>query len=122
VTADEGDWNGGTHGFTIWTQAGEVVYTSGIDMDQQAMRMGHYPEYRSSKNGNEPENVEFAVYGDGDELLFVNSERSSLVFVYDVKNKSQPILRQVLPAGYVFGSGPIVWRVIAVQKRRLYLH
>jgi hypothetical protein len=105
VTADEGDWNGGTRGFTIWTQAGDVVYTSGIAMDQEAMRVGHYPEFRSSKSGNEPENVEFGEYGgedgDIDELLFVNSERSSLVFVYDVKNKSQPVLRQLLPAGYV---------------------
>ena len=70
------------------------------------MRVGHYPDHRSAAKGNEPENVEFGVFLDGgdgekDELLFVNSERSSLIFVYDVKNKSQPVLRQVLPAGYV---------------------
>jgi hypothetical protein len=110
ATADEGEF-GGTRGFTIWNQQGEVVYTSGIEMDREAQRVGQYPEFRSGKQGNEPENVEFAVYDDGDELLFVNSERSSLVFVYDVKNKSQPVLRQLLPAGYV-----VECAFFAVQK------
>ena len=48
--------------------------------------------------GNEPENVEFAVFGE-DSLLFVNSERSSLVFVYDVKDPTAPVFLQALPAG-----------------------
>ena len=53
---------------------------------------------RAKNKGNEPENVEFGVFG-GEELLFVNSERSSLIFVYDVQVRSAPVLKQILPAG-----------------------
>ncbi len=32
-------------------------------------------------------------------LLFVNSERSSVVFVYEVTDVTAPVLRQILPVG-----------------------
>jgi len=97
TTADEGDLNGGSRGFTIFNTKGEVVYTSGNDLDQMAVRFGHYPDARSGNKGNEPENVEVGIYG-SDRYLFVNSERSNLVFVYDVADPTKPEFKQVLPA------------------------
>ena len=98
ATADEGDLDGGSRGFTIFDLDGNIVFTSGNEMDLIAAQVGHYPDERSENKGNEPENIEFATY-DGTDYLFVNSERSSLVFVYDVSDPTQPVFQQVLPAG-----------------------
>ncbi len=98
ATADEGDLDGGSRGFTIFNKDGDIVWTSGNTLDHMAVRFGHYPDDRSGNKGNEPENVEYGVYGNN-KYLFVNSERSSLVFVYDVKNPERPKFKQVLPAG-----------------------
>ncbi len=98
ATADEGDWMGGSRGFSIFDTSGAVVFSSGSSMDHLAAMVGHYPEARSENKGNEPENVEYGVI-DGQPLLFVNSERASLVFVYDVENPTTPTLKQILPAG-----------------------
>lgn len=97
ATADEGDMNGGSRGFTVFNTEGEVAYTSGSDLDHMTVRFGHYPDGRSGNKGNEPENAEVGIYGDS-RYLFVNSERSSLVFVYDVADPTAPLFKQVLPA------------------------
>ena len=97
ATADEGDLDGGSRGFTIFhTTSGKVVYSSGSFMDQMSAAVGHYPEGRSRKKGVEPENVAFGTYG-GINHLFVNAERAGLTFVYDVSNPAQPEFKQVLP-------------------------
>lgn len=57
-----------------------------------------YPDSRSENKGNEPENAAYGMYGK-ESLLFVNSERSSAVIVYDVSDPYHPELKQVLPAG-----------------------
>ena len=98
ATADEGDLEGGSRGFTIFELDGNIVSTSGNTMEHIAAKVGHYPEERSGNKGNEPENVDFASFENTD-YLFVNSERSSLVFVYDVSEPTQPVFQQVLPAG-----------------------
>lgn len=99
--------SGGSRGFTIFSKQGQIVFTSGSDLDLLAARLGHYPERRSENKGNEPENVVFAEFGTGSKkaknsqrLLFVISERSSLVFVYKVNNVYRPELLQILPAGF----------------------
>lgn len=97
ATADEGDLNGGSRSFTVFNTEGDVVYTSGNDLDHMAVRFGHYPDGRSGNKGSEPENIEMGIFG-GNRYLFVNSERSSLVFVYDVANPVNPVFKQVLPA------------------------
>lgn len=97
ATADEGDMDGGSRGFTLFNTQGNVLYSSGAELDHLAVRLGHYPDGRSGNKGNEPENIDFAQYGD-ESLLFVASERSSLVFVYDAADAAQPVLKQVLPA------------------------
>eukprot|EP00980_Cylindrotheca_fusiformis_P022682 scaffold9566_cov78-Cylindrotheca_fusiformis.AAC.1 len=98
ATANEGDLAGGSRGFSIFDTSGNVVYDSGNALDELAIRYGHYPEQRSENKGNEPENVVYGEYGSL-KLLFVNSERSSLVFVYEVSDVTQPVFRQVLPTG-----------------------
>lgn len=98
VTADEGDLDGGSRGFTVFDTQGQVVYAAGNFLEHQTARLGHYPDERSGNKGNEPENAEFGVFGD-ERYLFVNSERSSLVFVYDVADFTKPQYKQVLPAG-----------------------
>ena len=97
VTADEGDLDGGSRGFTVFNLQGEVVWEAGNTLDHLAVRYGHYPDARSGNKGNEPENAEVGIFG-SERYLFVNSERSSLVFIYDVADPKQPLLKQVLPA------------------------
>ena len=97
ATADEGDLDGGSRGFTVFDKQGKVVYSSGNSMEHMVASVGHYPDGRSGNKGNEPENAEYGVFGD-ERYLFVNSERSSLVFVYDVADFTKPVFKQVLPA------------------------
>lgn len=98
ATANEGDWKGGSRGFSIFNTEGEVVFDSGNTIDHMAVKLGHYPDKRSGNKGSEPENVEVGTF-DGERLLFVNAERAGLVFVYNVDNPKQPIYKQVLPTG-----------------------
>ncbi len=113
ATADEGDLNGGSRGFTIYNRRGKVLFTSGNQNDHLAVRLGHYPDARSGNKGNEPENVEFAQFGK-DKYLFVGSERSSLVFVYKLTLRG-PKYVQALPAGV----GPE--GLLAIPERDLFI-
>eukprot|EP00635_Sarcinochrysidales_sp_CCMP3193_P006889 CAMPEP_0118889742 /NCGR_PEP_ID=MMETSP1166-20130328/522_1 /TAXON_ID=1104430 /ORGANISM="Chrysoreinhardia sp, Strain CCMP3193" /LENGTH=759 /DNA_ID=CAMNT_0006828337 /DNA_START=40 /DNA_END=2319 /DNA_ORIENTATION=- len=98
ATANEGDMDGGGRSFSIYSKVdGQMVYTSGADLDHLAAKVGHYPDERSDAKGSEPENIAYGSFG-GTPLLFVNLERSSLVAVYDVSDVSAPIYKQVLPA------------------------
>lgn len=112
ATADEGDLNGGSRGFTIFNTAGQVVYSSANELDYLAVRLGHYPDGRSENKGNEPENVEVGVFA-GDRYLFVASERASLLFVYDAADPLNPLYKQTLPAA----MGPE--GVLAIPSRNL---
>jgi Esterase-like activity of phytase len=99
VTANEGDYKGGSRGFTIFRRDGTVEYDSGALLDHVSIRLGHYPEKRSAAKGNEPEGAEAATYG-ADKLFFIASERASLVFVFrDLGPGKAPELLQALPAG-----------------------
>lgn len=114
ATADEGDWNGGSRGYTVFSDAGTVQYEAGNTVDHITVRHGHYPDGRSENKGNEPENVEFGTFG-GTDMLFVASERSSLVLVYDVTNPASPVFAQALPAA----AGPE--GVLAIPSRNLVI-
>lgn len=98
ATADEGDLHGGGRGFTLFDTSGAVRHTAGHHVEHTVVRHGHYPEDRSENKGNEPENVLAARYGE-DDLLFVGSERASVVLVYKLDESARPELAQVLPAG-----------------------
>lgn len=106
--------DGGSRGFTIFNAAdNSVAYDSGNEMEMWTARLGHYPEERSENKGNEPENVLYSEFNDGSKYLFVLSERSSLVFVYNVADPTAPELLQILPCT----TGPE--GVVAIPERNL---
>lgn len=115
VTANEGDWKGGSRGFTIFRKDGTIEFDSGSDVDHIAMRLGHYPEKRSAAKGSEPEGIEVATYG-GDRLIFVGLERASLVLVYKDEGPGKaPRYLQALPTGI----GPE--GLLAIPQRDLFV-
>lgn len=112
ATANEGDWKGGSRGFTIWNKDGTVVYDSGTTLEHAIIEIGHYPEKRSKSKGIEPEGIEFARFGQTP-YLFILSERGSVVAVYDVTDLAAPRLTQLLPSG-ISPEG-----VVAIPARNL---
>ena len=98
ATANEGDYEGGSRGWTIFSQTGEVIYESGVSFEHAIIQIGHYPDKRSDSKGVEPESVTFGNYG-GTPMVFVGSERGSVVGVYDVTDPANPVLAQLLPSG-----------------------
>lgn len=97
ITANEGDYKGGSRSFTVWNKDGTVVYESGPAYEYELIRAGHYPDKRSDAKGIEPEGLEVATFGDKT-YAFVLSERGSTVGVYDV-SEGDPKFVQLLPSG-----------------------
>ncbi len=121
ATANEGDFEGGSRGFTIFDRRGKVKYESAESFDHMVARHGHYPEERSGNKGSEPEGIDSAYYG-RDLFLFVGAERAGLIGVYKVKNtgrnkgkKAKVVFHQALPAGI----GPEGLKTIS--KRKLFV-
>jgi hypothetical protein len=99
VTANEGDYQGGSRGFTIFNVSGAVEFDSGNTIEHLAIRLGHFPERRAGNRGAEPEGIEVATFG-ADRLIFVGLERASLVLVYRDRGPGQaPEFLQALPSG-----------------------
>lgn len=96
--ANEGDMDGGSRGWTIFSQDGDLVYDSGMDFENAIIQIGHYPEERSGNKGVEPESVTFDTFG-GTPYVFVGAERASVVGVYDITDPAAPVLTQLLPSG-----------------------
>ena len=96
--ANEGDYNGGSRGWTIFDKSGRVVYESNNSFEQEIIKIGHYPDKRSDAKGVEPESVTTGVFNNTP-FVFIGAERASVVGVYDVSNLKQPILKQLLPSG-----------------------
>ncbi len=113
ATADEGDLDGGSRGFTIFDINGNVVFNAGTSVEQLVTRLGHYAEDWSENNGNEPEGIEYGSYDDND-YLFVGSERSNVVAVFNVDSVT-PELVQTLPTGV----GPE--GLLAIPNRNLFV-
>ena len=97
ATANEGDYLGGSRGFSLFDTEGTVLYDSGVDMENLGIMIGHYPDGRADNKGMEPEGVEVGTYGE-DTLLFVNAERGNVVAVYAYNGAdAAPTFLQVLP-------------------------
>jgi len=94
--ANEGDWNGGARGFTIFDKTGKELYENGPGIELEAARMGHYPDARNKK-GIEPEGAETGTFGE-DKLFFIAEERSSLIAVLK-DTGAEPEYLQSLPSG-----------------------
>ncbi|MGV8832045.1 MAG: esterase-like activity of phytase family protein [Devosia sp.] len=97
VIANEGDWKGGSRGFSIMSRDGAVLFDSGTQLEYSAARIGHYPDKRAGKKGVEPEGLEVATFGDT-RYIFVTEERSSLIAVYK-DTGADPEFVQLLPSG-----------------------
>jgi hypothetical protein len=97
ATANEGDWKGGTRGWTVFdSRTGKVVWDAGNTFERIAARHGLLNEGRAENKGTEPEGLAIAEY-DGVRYAFVGSERSNFVAVYDLSKPTEPVFRQVLP-------------------------
>jgi hypothetical protein len=114
ATADEGDLEGGSRGWTIYDVNGNIEFTSGNALEHLAVQVGHYPDRRSDANGTEPEAIEFGKYG-ADSYVFVGSERGSFVAVYRLKENQKPEFIQVLP------STAIPEGLLAIPQRNLFV-
>ncbi|MCM3657229.1 esterase-like activity of phytase family protein [Agromyces mediolanus] len=96
ATANEGDWKGGTRGWTVFDAAdGAVVWDAGNTFANLAVQHGLHNEDRAAKKGAEPEGISVAEF-DGVPYAFVASERSNFVAVYDVSDPASPAFRQLL--------------------------
>lgn len=104
AVANEGDYEdangeeGGSRGFSIFDTGGGLAFESYESFEHTLVRAGHYNEGRSENKGVEPEAVEFSFFGN-DGLLFVGSERSNAVGVYQLDLDGNAALTQVLPTG-----------------------
>lgn len=96
VVANEGDWNGGSRGFTIFNRDGSVAFDSANALDVNAAQLGHYPDFRNKK-GVEPEGLEVATFGDS-QYIFIAEERSSLIAIYK-DTGAAPEFVQSVPSG-----------------------
>ncbi|MCF6369990.1 esterase-like activity of phytase family protein [Rhizobium halophilum] len=97
VIANEGDYKGGSRGFTIFDKTGKVLYESGPSLELAIAQIGHFPDKRAKSKGVEPEGLEAATFGD-QKYFFVMAERSSIVAVYK-DTGAEPELVQLLPSG-----------------------
>jgi len=98
VIANEGDWNGGSRGFTVFNRDGSIAFDSGNALDVNAAQLGHYPDFRNKK-GVEPEGMEVATFGDT-QYIFIAEERSSLIAIYkDAGAGADPEFVQTVPSG-----------------------
>lgn len=97
IIANEGDYEGGARGFTIFTKDGEVSYESGPSFEREIARLGMFPDKRAGKKGVEPEGLAVSQFGD-ETYLFVLSERASAMGVYR-DTGGEPELMQMLPSG-----------------------
>ncbi|GAB2591474.1 hypothetical protein Aab01nite_39010 [Paractinoplanes abujensis] len=112
ASANEGDYEGGSRGWTIFSRDGKVVWDAGNTLEHIAVEHGLYPDKRSDAKGIEVENVAFATIG-RTPYVFVNSERGNFTAVYDVSNPRKPKFQQLLPTT----NGPE--GVVAVPSRGL---
>ncbi|MBU9763568.1 esterase-like activity of phytase family protein [Mycobacterium sp. TNTM28] len=113
ATANEGDWKGGTRGWTIFDAAtGDVVWDAGTSFEQLAVRTGLHIESRAEAKGPEPEGLAITELG-GTPVALIASERSNFVAVYDVSDPKAPKFRQILP------TTPGPEGILAIPSRNL---
>ncbi|WP_159552436.1 esterase-like activity of phytase family protein [Citricoccus sp. K5] len=118
ATANEGDWKGGSRGWTVFNadpeseDFGSVVWDAGNSFENLAHRYGQFPEHRSENKGAEPEGLTVETYGDTT-YAFVGSERGNFVAVYNVDDPSDPVFTQLMPST----NGPE--GLLAIPERNL---
>jgi len=113
VIANEGDFEGGSRGFTLFNKQGDVLFESGLELEYRMALAGHYPDKRSANKGIEPEGLEVARFN-GETYIFVLAERAGLVGVYK-DTGAEPEFVQLLPSG-IAPEG-----AIAIPGRNLFI-
>jgi hypothetical protein len=98
LTANEGDWLGGSRDFSIFDPSGGVVFDAGASFELAAVAAGLYPDGRSDNKGTEPEGAEIGVYG-SHTFAFVGAERAAFVGVYQLATDRNPRFVQLLETG-----------------------
>lgn len=98
ATANEGDWKGGSRGWTVFdASTGSVTWDAGNTFERLAVKHGYYNDDRAAKKGSEPEGLAISTI-DGVKYAFVGSERSNFIAVYDISDPAAPKFTQILPA------------------------
>ncbi len=95
ATANEGDWKGGSRGWTVFDVDGDVVWDAGNSIEHLAVQHGLYNDDRADNKGAEIEGLAVAEF-DGTTYAFVASERANFVAVYDVDDPTNPSFVQLL--------------------------
>ena len=95
ATANEGDWKGGSRGWTVFDTEGTVVWDAGNSIEEIANKYGLHNEKRAGKKGPEIEGLAVAEI-EGVRYAFVASERSNFVAVYKVDDPAKPAFEQLL--------------------------
>ena len=95
ATANEGDWKGGTRGWTVFDTHGKVVWDAGNSLENLAIQHGLHNDKRAPKKGVEIEGIATARMN-GTNYAFVGSERSNFVAVYNVNDPAHPEFVQML--------------------------
>lgn len=95
ATANEGDWKGGSRGWSVFDSSGKVVWDAGSSIEDIANRHGLHNNKRAEKKGPEIEGIATATMN-GTRYAFVGSERSNFVAVYKVENPAKPEFVQLL--------------------------
>lgn len=95
ATANEGDWKGGTRGWTVFDTSGKVTWDAGNSVENLAIRHGLHNNKRAKKKGVEIEGIATATMN-GTNYAFVGSERSNFVAVYNVNDPANPQFVQML--------------------------
>lgn len=97
ATANEGDWKGGSRGWTVFDSATKgIAWDSGVSLERLAVKYGLHNEGRAENKGTEPEGLAVATMG-GKRYAFVAAERSNFVAAYDITKPMSPVFRQLLP-------------------------
>lgn len=95
ATANEGDWKGGTRGWTVFDTNGKITWDAGNSVENLAIRHGLHNNKRAKKKGVEIEGIATAKMN-GTTYAFVGSERSNFVTVYNVNDPANPQFVQML--------------------------
>ncbi|MFK7742746.1 MAG: choice-of-anchor I family protein [Planctomycetota bacterium] len=94
----------GARSFSIWNEAGTLVFDSGDAFEREMLARGLWEEGRSDDKGPEPESIAFGVV-DGTPLLFIGLERTDAVVIYSVSNPAAPVLVDVIDVASESGVG-----------------
>ena len=80
----------GARSFSIWDEAGHLIWDSGDFLERQTLADGTFNEGRSDNKGPEPEGVVMGTIGDRT-YAFIGLERTNGVMAFDVTDPTGPL-------------------------------